>query len=93
MGNHTAGPWGYKERNGRHTRLPFIVAPASPEEAFSVVADVAEESDARLIAAAPDLLTSVLALLELADEYNLDATDSATLNKARDAAERAGAYD
>ncbi|MFY2945848.1 hypothetical protein ACOTJB_23805 [Achromobacter xylosoxidans] len=61
--NHTPGPWRYEA--GRDGRPPYVIR--RTEGGFVVVGMTADrqEADARLIAAAPELLEALQKLLDL----------------------------
>ena len=68
---HTPGPWYYEQAldgGGMPVSFHFIIsAPITPppgcDEAFFAVADTSSKDNARLIAAAPDLLEALQALI------------------------------
>lgn len=65
MSKHTKGPW--EIHTAQNGRTIFQIGPCAPEEyAGSAWLDVSME-DARLIAAAPELLE---ALIDIADDYS-----------------------
>jgi hypothetical protein len=62
---HTPGPWRLIKTDATKSR-PFPLFSVDAEESFHVLTDEAlDEPDARLIAAAPDLLEALKALVAL----------------------------
>ena len=57
MADHTPGPWEYREPGGEEVFGPAIYAPGAHDT--DPLAAAKTEADARLIAAAPDLLAAL----------------------------------
>ena len=70
MNGYTPGPW--TVRMSTHPETWLVTAPPSGPAEYRVVAHALPEPDARLIAAAPDLL----AALQLVNDCLLTATDA-----------------
>lgn len=79
MTKHTPGPWratrdgldGMLDTGGVTTGFDVMASEIGSEEPLCVAADVRSEADARLIAAAPDLLDACEAAVEeLGDDEN-----------------------
>jgi hypothetical protein len=61
---HTPGPWSLKRENGRFAIIPDCRSPiALAYTAFNGLPQEKDEANARLIAAAPDLLAALEAVL------------------------------
>jgi hypothetical protein len=74
---HTPGPWRVTEDNTQHR--PFFIV--RPENSGTPIAEVYSSGDAnaRLIAAAPDLLAALRWLLDIAERAQRNAPECETL--------------
>lgn len=61
--SYTPGPWQYCEEAGRHNVFAFVPN-GEAQRMIYVCEDIALDANARLIAAAPDLLAACEAMLE-----------------------------
>ncbi|WP_262219722.1 hypothetical protein [Stenotrophomonas maltophilia] len=98
MSKHTPGPWGI-ERTDDTNWIGFM-RPNDPKKVELIVCTTSRESltdealarndaDARLIAAAPELLEAVVALETLLSPLAYDSTQKDWLNRAREAIAKA----
>ena len=76
---HTPGPW-FIERRTRDNETPYYWVTASEgngwaNDRYMSVSGCIDEHDARLIAAAPELLEACLAMIEWDDRENDHAVD------------------
>lgn len=83
MSAHTPGPWQVRKIDPRSVAIP--------DEHGKLIVLAPSEADARLIAAAPDLLAALEEIVEAADGSGWDQID-ATLKKQRAAIAKARGY-
>jgi hypothetical protein len=91
MTNHTPGPWRYKPHSVDSNYM-LIFCSADPSEGDNL-RGYCGEANARLIAAAPDLLEALQSMCEYTAELNpsqgFDGHDADAVNKARAAIAKA----
>lgn len=84
MTAHTPGPWQYNDQPNDRCCWSFgvetVAREAGSDDPLAGIADVAEEADARLIAAAPDLLAALRAIVAYMRE-NGDPCQECGLNQ------------
>ncbi|MBU3625693.1 hypothetical protein ICN48_05520 [Polynucleobacter sp. JS-Safj-400b-B2] len=86
MSKHTAGPWRYIEG----IRGEFVVLSGThPDLSIGVAVTMGEEANANLIAAAPELLESLTALVTLFAPLAGDSTQTLWIDNARAAITKA----
>lgn len=66
MNTHTQGPWTLRQHATNHQTLTGATA--------GLIADIHKDEDARLIAAAPDLLRALREAVEIIEGTGLDAS-------------------
>lgn len=72
---HTPGPWRYQRENGSPTTGQHMIAGDTPPGYLAEVRDCGSgdvSANARLIAAAPELLEALLAVVRVADRATVE---------------------